>query len=379
MRRAPIAILLLLLLTSCWDRLPLRDLHLIDIAGLDVDEKSGDIMLDYVVTTLKKAGRGQGEPVSETTRLRGPSLVEAVGQGEYVDQGPFLAISTRVYLISETFAARDPVRELSFLLHAPYTSINSPVVVFEGSVSRQLKGQSGADKPFAEKLNNYASLLETNGIMSNVSMMHFLLSREDPLGDLALPLLKPFQSGVALSGALLFRQGSSTGGKLDAEQVRVLRLLSGKGNGKQRITGRLTESGGKGEQAGSGQTGGSEYGFSVKKADAKKTVLSGANGLPKMELRVKLGIYVFNLEDDLRTLKPNTVKRMEQALGDRLNRLASSTIGALQQANCDALGIGKHMKAFHPNLWKSLNWRNDYPRMSIEPKFDVKILNSKGE
>ncbi|WP_419471607.1 Ger(x)C family spore germination C-terminal domain-containing protein [Gottfriedia acidiceleris] len=44
--------------------------------------------------------------------------------------------------------------------------------------------------------------------------------------------------------------------------------------------------------------------------------------------------------------------------------------------NSDVLGIGKELKAFHPNIWSSLDWRKDYPRMTIEPKFDIKLINS---
>ncbi|MBT2700776.1 hypothetical protein J7E79_25945 [Bacillus sp. ISL-40] len=49
---------------------------------------------------------------------------------------------------------------------------------------------------------------------------------------------------------------------------------------------------------------------------------------------------------------------------------------SLQKANCDVLGIGRQIKAYHPNIWKSINWRKDFPEMSIEPNFDVQILNS---
>ncbi|WP_251026671.1 Ger(x)C family spore germination C-terminal domain-containing protein [Bacillus sp. ISL-46] len=48
----------------------------------------------------------------------------------------------------------------------------------------------------------------------------------------------------------------------------------------------------------------------------------------------------------------------------------------MQKANCDVLGIGRQIKAYHPNIWKSINWLKDFPEMSIEPNFDVQILNS---
>ncbi|MBT2728003.1 hypothetical protein J7E63_13750 [Bacillus sp. ISL-75] len=38
--------------------------------------------------------------------------------------------------------------------------------------------------------------------------------------------------------------------------------------------------------------------------------------------------------------------------------------------------MGRQVKAYNPNIWKSINWRKDFPVMSIEPNFDVQILNS---
>lgn len=364
MKKAGIGILLLLLLTGCWDRLPLRNLQLVDIAGFDLDKKSEDVVLHFVVTKLKSAGQGEGEPNSEITKLKGPSLVQAIGQGEYIDQAPFLGVDTRIYLLSKRFASHDPIGELAFLLHAPYASINTPVVIFDGSMSKFLKTES-SKKEFTKNLNEFILSIEKNGIMTNVSMMRFILSRKEPIEDIALPLLKPFDSGMELTGALLFRQGKNTGAELDIEQVRMLMMMLGKYNGRQKYTGKLSKN--------------TDYGFSVKKGNSKISISPESSPLPKVNIGVRLKIDVFQLGEDSYTLKPDYVNRMEKELSNHLEEKAIETIDTLQKANCDVLGIGKQLKAYHPNIWKSLNWRKDYPRISIEPKFEVQILNSDAE
>lgn len=87
-------------------------------------------------------------------------------------------------------------------------------------------------------------------------------------------------------------------------------------------------------------------------------------------------INVFKLGKSALTLKPDYVNRIEKELSKHLEEKAAATIEIMQKANCDILGIGKEFKAYHPNIWKSLNWRKDFPEMSIEPNFDVQILNS---
>ncbi|WP_129689955.1 hypothetical protein [Gottfriedia acidiceleris] len=89
MRKVAILLLLLPLLTGCWDRLPLRKLQFVDIAGLDWNEMNREVELNYVVTNIKSTGLGSGEPVSDTVVLKGANVVEAISQGEYIDQAPF--------------------------------------------------------------------------------------------------------------------------------------------------------------------------------------------------------------------------------------------------------------------------------------------------
>lgn len=364
MKKASLVILLLLLLTGCWDQMQLRDLKLVDIASIDLDEESGNIVLQYIVTTLKSAGQGGGESSSEVTELKGPSLVEAISESEYIDRAPFLGVNTRIYAISKSFASHNPSPKLNFLLSAPYAAINSPLVVFDGSISKILKTSVKNEKEFTNLLYKFVQSLETNGIMSNVTLMRFIQSTKDPLGDIALPLLKQSGTGVELNGALLFREGTNTGKKLDKEQLRMVMFLLGKGQGKQRLTGHMSE---KDDRR--------YYAIYLKKVDSKITVHPEKNGIPKVNIEVRLKMYSIEAGETVQMLNTKGVNHMEKQLSKHLEEQAMETINTLQKANCDLLGIGQELKAYHPNLWKSLKWRKDYPRLSIEPNFDVKILN----
>jgi spore germination protein KC len=367
MKKASIGILLLLLLTGCWDKMQLKDINLVNIAGLHRDEDSGDIVLNFVVTKLKNPGQGSGEPVSEMSELKGPSLVEAVGQGEYTDQGPFLGINIGIYLFSKSFVSNDPINELAFLLKAPYTAISVPVFVFDGNIANLLKTEEGAKEDFTENLYDFTKNLHINSITPNASMMDFILSREDPLGDIALPMIKQTETEIDLSGAILFRQGKNTGEELSKEQVRMIMLMHGKDKGRQYYTGNFQE-----------KTQGKHihYSFTVKKGDSKIIVQPETSGLPKVKIRVKLKINATKLNGSIDHFKPDYINQMEKELSNHLEERAAETIAILQKANCDVLGIGKQLQAFHPNIWNSLDWREEYPGLSIEPNFDVQILNT---
>ncbi|WP_308635316.1 Ger(x)C family spore germination protein [Paenibacillus silvisoli] len=371
MKKAAIVLLSLLLLTGCWDRLPLRDLHLVNYAGIDLDEKSGDILVNFVVSNLGKSGQGGGELSSKVTALKGKSVSEAFEQGSYIDRGPFYGIDTGIYFLSEKFALNDPVGQLDFLLHTRYSAINCPVIVIEGSLSKFLNDTSiNAHELFA-----FISHLGTNKIVNNVALVHFLLSEEEPLEDIVLPMIKQEGSRVMLKGALLFQQGKSTGAKLNKKQVRMLMLLSGTSLGMHRLTTKLTESI-EGRQPHTGQLNGIDYAFSTKKVISKISVQPEPGELPNVRLKVRMKIIIFELGKGVHPIKSDYANKMEKELEKHLEEEAAATIEKLQKANCDALGIGKQIRAYHPNIWKSLKWRNDYPRLSIQPVFDVQIINA---
>ncbi|GMK37338.1 hypothetical protein PCCS19_03910 [Paenibacillus sp. CCS19] len=370
MKRAALGITSLLLLTGCWDRLPLRDLQMIDVIGIDRDEKTKNITVDLIVTSLKSAGKGEGEPIAERTTLMGPSVIEAVGKTEYMDQGPFLAVSTRAFLMSKSFVSDKPVEELKFLLHAPYTSINTPVIVFAGDMDELTKYKTSNRKAPIEKLNNFIKSLQSNGVIRNVSMLEFIASADEPLEDYPLPLVRYKEMKFQIEGAMLFHSGKYTGKQLTTEQLRMLMFVLGNDQGRQRITGSIQDS-----ESGIRNI---TYGFSVKDVIRSERTQQGSGRLPKVTVGVKLKINVFDIGDNIDTMKPNYAVKMEKLLSKRFEQLAAEMIHTAQEANCDVLGVGKHIKAYHPKLWKTLDWRKDYPNMTIVPKFEIQILNTDG-
>ncbi|WP_129689494.1 Ger(x)C family spore germination protein [Gottfriedia acidiceleris] len=373
MKKALFLILLLPLLTGCWDRLELNKLHLVDVNGFDLDDKTGEVKALFLVTKLKSTGQGTGVPISKMQVLKGPSVAEAIGEWEFTNQSPFIGISTRVYLISQSFAVNHPVSELDFLLDAPYSSINTPILVVDGNLSKVMETSSGHDKEFTKELNEFIISMEKNKTIPTVSMMNFIQSRNEPFSDLALPMLSPINSELELSGALLFRNGKPTGKKLDRNQVKMMMLLEGGNTGRQRFTGNFSKK--HGDKPSSDTAFKNNYGFTVKRNFSKIIVSNRSSKLPKISIKVKLQVSAFELGEEGHKLKPNYA-RMEKVLNKHFEEMALETIKTMQSANSDVLGIGKELKAFHPKIWKSLNWRKDYPRMSIEPKFDISILNS---
>ncbi|BFT70087.1 Ger(x)C family spore germination C-terminal domain-containing protein [Paenibacillus sp. P36] len=379
MKRVVVSIMILLLLTGCWDRLPLRNLKIVDIAAINYDEKSKKVLLNYVVTKSSKAGQGSDVSLSESTEISDSSVIKAVGQGLYKEQGPFIGINTRLFLLSESFAAHQPVHELAFLLETPFTTINSPVVILDdqdAAFFKQFNSSTITDK--TKLLNDFVKSLETYGIVPNVTMMDFLLSKEEPLNDLVLPVIKHVNSRMEFNGALLFRQSESTSMMLNNEQVQSLMFLVGNGNVVQKLKG-FSSKFNYGRVARTGHLDDKDYAFFIKKINSKIIARQRLSKLPDITIKVSMNIYATELGEQLSGLKTEYVNEMEKALSNHLNEMATNTIKKIQEANSDVLGIGKELRAFHPAIWKTLEWRKDYPQVLIEPQFEVRILNTEIE
>jgi len=92
MKRVVVSLMILLLLTGCWDRLPLRNLKIVDIAAINYDEKSRKVLLNYVVTKSSKAGQGSDVSLSESTEISDSSVIKAVGRGYIKNRVPLLGL-----------------------------------------------------------------------------------------------------------------------------------------------------------------------------------------------------------------------------------------------------------------------------------------------
>ncbi|UPM53650.1 Ger(x)C family spore germination C-terminal domain-containing protein [Gottfriedia acidiceleris] len=359
------------LLTGCWDRLPLRTLKLMDVAGLDLNE-SNKANLYYVDTKLKNSGQGSGEVKMGLTTLKGSSLLSAIGRGGYSNR-VFYGVSTRVYLLSEKFAKEYPVSNLSFMLNAPYGAVDVPVVIFEGNLQKYLKDEVEKKEDFTKDLNDYIFTMESRKMIPSTSMMDIILSKRDKMEDLAIPVIKQSDNALELSGAYLYRQGVNTGVKLSKDQLTMMMMLLGKHFVRLNLTGDFLEKNKEKQLA--NQENKSEYAYAIKEIDSKTTVSKKSKGLPNVVIRVNLKINSYVIGTETIKFKKSNIHKMEKMLSKQMEGLAKSTIETLQKANCDVIGVGKEMKAYYSNEWKSVNWRKDYPQLSIHPKFEVQIIN----
>jgi hypothetical protein len=72
----------------------------------------------------------------------------------------------------------------------------------------------------------------------------------------------------------------------------------------------------------------------------------------------------------------NFSDRISKMLSEEMTNSAKQTIRKMQEANCDGLGIGRQLIAFHPTTWKKINWEEEYPKVRFEPNIQVEIVQT---
>lgn len=166
----------------------------------------------------------------------------------------------------------------------------------------------------------------------------------DPGKDFTLPSIKIKGKEVITNGLALFNNDKLTG-HLPLKQSVLFVLLTGKMGTSARITQKLTSD--ESEKTSDYLT--MEVSNRKLKRDLKITTDKKGN----VYAHIKLQLKVIALEAPRDNIyKMGERKKLNKDLSKQLTKEAKKITNKLQKANCDAFGIGRHLIAYHPELWK---------------------------
>ncbi|MGR5978712.1 Ger(x)C family spore germination C-terminal domain-containing protein [Bacillus cereus] len=69
-------------------------------------------------------------------------------------------------------------------------------------------------------------------------------------------------------------------------------------------------------------------------------------------------------------------KLLNQKIKNHFTKLAKQTVLHMQQANCDGLGIGQRVQAYHADIWEHTNWNKVYPKVPIQVRVHTEMINT---
>jgi spore germination protein KC len=88
---------------------------------------------------------------------------------------------------------------------------------------------------------------------------------------------------------------------------------------------------------------------------------------PEMEFLINVGAKGFGpeLTGDPTELSPKKIKTIEKVTKNYLKKQILTTVRHLQRLNSDIVGFGDLVRAEKPDIWKRLNWDEDYSRVNF--------------
>ncbi|SFS45942.1 Ger(x)C family spore germination protein [Paenibacillus sp. BC26] len=362
MKKLLIIVVVLSLLTGCWDKTSLDQLLMVDVIGLDKDKDSKQLKESLLVSRLLDAHQGGGKPSTVLISASGNSLYETYLRGSLSIPGILVAVQCRLYLLSKEMAKNKPMEALSVLGRFPESPLIAHIVVYDGDLPKLLAKK----KIKEETVNNFlVDLVVGEGKINNIpddTLIRYILGGDAFLNDFMLPLLAPKGDGVEVVGGSLFSDGNYTGQDLSMMGTKLALLMKGSKGAGQQVYGQQHQT---------------EYTFIVQKAKRKVLMHSKGNQLQGITIPVHLDVKLMESgPKSARPMSSSEVNKLEQEIAADLTSQARKAIVDMQKVNCDYMQLGQELHAYHPKLWKPMNWRKDYPRMTIQPKFSVRVLNT---
>lgn len=356
-----------LILAGCWDQRLLKDHSLVLTIGYDkADEEKIMSTVDFPINE----GQGvQNTPPNKSKVLSviGDTARDTEIQMDKVIPEKFDMSKTKVILFGSELATKGIFSILDFVYRDRRGPLNAMVAIIDGKAEEALISVKERDSILVSDF--YSQLLQTaeqGGITKNENVQDIcpvILSKGK---DIVLPLMEVSKNKdemAKIKGLALFN-GDNLSGEMGIGETSMYLILS---NHKQKGLSLSLKISNKKDKYDK-----NFVNIAVRGIDRKiKLDVKGDDVRANIDVNLKVDI------DEYSANKLNTKKEADaltRKIEKELNQLAKKTIGKMQEANNDSLGLGERVRAYHYPTWKKIKWKDVYPEIPIETTFKVKII-----
>ncbi|MGG1675006.1 Ger(x)C family spore germination protein [Neobacillus sp. NRS-1170] len=351
-----------ILLAGCWDQNPLRK-NVVVVAGAFDKINKDNILTTVALRSTRQISGGENETVNSIVSASGHTLRDTRIKIDKKTVGNYSPNKIRVILIGEELA-RDPITpHLDAYLRDPKLTLSASVVVTKGKAGEIIKLNKYQNKLIGEALTKLLESAETISIIAHENQQTIKNKISDEGKDFVLPYLELKDKDIVFTGVALFHGDRYTGRTLKEEYPELLLLMQN----KQHRNTRLMVRSGKEKEL-------KNYISYTSRKSKRDIMITTKGGKPRVTLSFNLTIEINEYNGkSLRSQKD--LDELNRIISRRIEKEMDTVIQTLQEANCDALGLGRMMIAHHPETWNKMNWENDYPLINITSRAKVKIIN----
>jgi spore germination protein KC len=360
------------LLSGCWDRKEVNDLALITAAGIDkVSDKS--LELSVLVYIPKSAGSGQsmdgsgggGAAQTLVRSAKGVTIAEAMAKlQEKLPRHVFWG-HTEVFIFNEQVAKTGLSKHIDFMMRHPQLRERSQPFISH----QKAKDVLGLLPPLERDLATVLSELESLHVGLEVSVKDFSEMLLSESGDTAVPWIKilPAQKGkpkndtiAYIAGTAIFKKDKLVG-KIDDSITRGLLWLR---NEVRLATVTVNPKGTNGYVS-----------LNLQKASSD-LVPKFENGKWKMVLKTNAEADIIQNTTNLDMNNPKVIKLLQQLLRQDIEERVNLALDQVQKKmKADVFGFGDAFYRKYPHLWNKEKYRWDeiYPNVEVSIESKIKI------
>ncbi|MCF6136727.1 Ger(x)C family spore germination protein [Pseudalkalibacillus berkeleyi] len=362
-------ILPLFLLTGCWDQQLIKDSRIVYAAAFDKGE-NGKVRGSAIIRGFVAGGEsGGGTPRNEFVSADGRTIRNIRMNIDRKLSGNFTAAKNRLFLYSEELGQSGLYPLLDIFYREPSSSLNSRIAITIGDAEDYLQLMRKGNTLIAEYLEELITSAEQNTIVPKIDIQSICPLFFDPGKDPVIPYLQLNEENeeVKIRGLALFQDDKMTG-TLNSKESTLLLILMNKTNKVTRLVRKIHED--KEHDLENFVT------VNVGKSKSKMKVITDKTGSVEVSFDINLKISVVEYPSDNLT-SSKEIKMLETRLSKTLEKDMNKMIKKMQAANSDVVGVGRELIAYHPETWKKLDWRKEYPNIPIRVNnVNVKITNT---
>ncbi|UYY96940.1 Ger(x)C family spore germination protein [Peribacillus frigoritolerans] len=356
----------LILTVGCWDQHLMKDATLIQATSYDLT-REGKLLLGTSIPIIGQASSESGQAVTRSEVLFTIANTPREGNIKIDQKVPgTLDPSKNILLVfGEPFARKGIYPSLDAIYRQSRNSLSAKLAVVEGNAIEILRLQPEDEPNISQHLLSLLQSAEENSNIPEENIQTLASEMLDPGEDIVLPYLKvnKNEKTAEIAGLALLNEEKFSGSHLSIQESILFLLLEEKKGKYAQFTKRVS----KNQKPDMNNF----ITINVKNMKRKLKVSVNRNGDVVVNLNLRLKVFVTEYpKGDV----DKEIDKLNKKLSRSFSKDATQVISKLQKANCDALGIGRHLIAFYPNTWKEKDKKEYLRNVKFKTTVDVEIV-----
>ncbi len=361
-------LLLIPLLSGCWDLRELSTLALVFGMGLDLESQGDGYQLTFEIVRTRQiqspgaggsgGGGGQRNP-SWIMQSTGPTVFEAVRNATLQSSRRLFLSHTQVFIICEKLAKAGISPALDFIVRDHEPRIVKWLLLTADEPEQIFAAEPGLEQITAVAI---ADLIQNYGITSKirpVRVVDYLETTMHKTSANTLPIIR-IKETAGKKELIIDRTGVIKGDKLvgylNPKETRGLLWVQDEVDGGV-VT--VDAPGGEGKAT-----------MELFNADTKLTVEGNEHGIQvKIEVKVRSGLGAQTTSVDLSTT--NQIKRLEKRQAEVIRDEIGAALTKARDLKADIFGFGEYLYRHDNRRWKGLE--SEWERHFVGAEVDVSV------